>query len=398
MDVADDVTDFLGECTLRSLNIVWERMAAAGHAAPSADVRSFAMHTLDYAFRLPGVWGQVRRFLLALGPKMEQAGHRGEWLTLLRVAEEQSRTHNDAEIEAELLYQRAILLRLLGRLDEADGAFAAAGRVFEALGDQVGQARVLGRHAFLAWANREPALAEERVRRAEALLGGREDALEERAYCRLVRGALALTHRRWAESVSWYEEARELWSISGNLRMQAICLMNQGAPLLRANCLEAAAAAYEQARQLFDRIGDSSNWALTTMNAGYVFHAQRRQADALRLYAEAETVFRKTSDRYRLAELYNNQGEALRMLSHWQNAEGAYRLSADLWRALQNSEELVNTLDNLGYVLIRQQEVDAALAVLDEAATLLGSLPDSPRRCDLDRTIKEKYALARAGQ
>jgi tetratricopeptide (TPR) repeat protein len=396
MDVADDYTDFLEACMLRSLDVVWEQMMSAGDAAPASDVRSFAMHTLDYAFRLPEIWGRVRQFLLALGPKMEQAGHRGEWLTLLQLAMEQSKKHHDMETEAELLYQRALLMRLLGQLAEADAAYQAAAGLFQALGDTVGLARVLGRHAFLAWVNRDLTAVERRVSSAEALLQEHENAVEERAYCKLVWGLFALTQQCWDDSVRRFQEAHDLWVRSGNVRMQAICLMNQGAPLLRANRLEEAAIVFEDARQIFERIQDSSNWALTTMNVGYAFHAQGRHLDALRLYAEAELLFRRTRDRYRLAELYNNQGEALRSLGRWEEAEDAYRLSIDLWRQLQNAEGLVNGLDNVSFVLIRQQKVVAALAALDEAKSLLETLPDSPRRVELSCTVQEKYALAQS--
>jgi hypothetical protein len=118
---------FLADCTQRSLDLLLMQVVAAGQAAPPSDVRTQAMHTLDYAFQLPAIWQQVRHLLLALAPKMEQAGHRSEWLTLLDLAIEQSRHQRDGESEGELLYQRAILHR-------AAGALCRGGRVSERRG------------------------------------------------------------------------------------------------------------------------------------------------------------------------------------------------------------------------------------------------------------------------
>ncbi|MCP4289822.1 MAG: hypothetical protein GY792_36285, partial [Gammaproteobacteria bacterium] len=44
----------------------------------SADEQEQALHALSFALKLPEAWPETRALLLAIAPKMEQAGYRDE--------------------------------------------------------------------------------------------------------------------------------------------------------------------------------------------------------------------------------------------------------------------------------------------------------------------------------
>lgn len=393
-DVGLDYTDFLAGCTQRSLDLLLIQVVAAGQAAPPSEVRTQAMHTLDYAFQLPAIWQQVRQLLLTLAPKMEQAGHRSEWLTLLDLAIEQSRHQRDSESEGELLYQRAILHRLQGRFAEADESLNAAALLFEQLGDALRLSRALSRRAFLAWLRRDLLSAGQLVRDAAALLPAADASREETAYCLLVRGLLAIDLGEAPAAVTHYDQAIELWRVTGNQRMLAICYSNQANAFLASMQYDSAIANYRQAQEILNAIGDATGWAISTMNIGQVMNEMRQPDGALVHFTQVEPIFRRTGDQMRLAELYGNQGESLRYLARWAEAEQACLLSIEIWRRLDNTESLVNGLDNLGAVLIAQGRRTDALAALHEALALLHTIPDDPLHDKHLRTVTEKLRLA----
>ena len=70
------------------------RVQAVEHTLPELD-RQQAWHLLSFALDLPEVWDETRALLLALAPKMEQAGFRMEWLVYLMEGHRRSQTYAD---------------------------------------------------------------------------------------------------------------------------------------------------------------------------------------------------------------------------------------------------------------------------------------------------------------
>ena len=56
----------------------------------SIDEQELGMHTLNFTLKLPEAWPVTRNLLLAMAPKMEQAGYRDEWMVYLESGIEQS--------------------------------------------------------------------------------------------------------------------------------------------------------------------------------------------------------------------------------------------------------------------------------------------------------------------
>ena len=89
------------------------QLVASAEPLPDEALRVQAMHSLSYAFGLPDLWPVTRQLLLTLAPKMEQAGHRSDWLVYLAQATQVSEQQQDWETAAECYLQRGLLHRLL---------------------------------------------------------------------------------------------------------------------------------------------------------------------------------------------------------------------------------------------------------------------------------------------
>lgn len=52
----------------------------------SEDVRDQALHAVSFGLKLAPAWALTRALLIELAPKMEQMGHRDDWLPYLKAA------------------------------------------------------------------------------------------------------------------------------------------------------------------------------------------------------------------------------------------------------------------------------------------------------------------------
>lgn len=98
----------------RSAIVARQRIEAEGQDAPiSTEARERARNVLRYVLEEEGAWTATRDLLLAMAPKMERAGYRGEWLQDLMAGLAQSQRRGDRRTEAELQFQCGYLYRLM---------------------------------------------------------------------------------------------------------------------------------------------------------------------------------------------------------------------------------------------------------------------------------------------
>lgn len=385
--------DWLSLCARRSLAHLLPQLEQAGF---SEETCARALHSLQYALRLPQAWPMVRTFIARWAPVMERSGHRQEWLELLQIALVRCQTEADGATEALILFHLAVILRMQVRHQESEAAFQASAARYEALGDRRGWARVRAHHAYLAWERREFTRALQLVAEAQAELAHSPDD-ETLAYCHLVRAAVAYERQEWEEAYREEVAAYTLWEQTGTSRLAAMALMNQALILQHMGQPEVAISVYQQALDRFQALGDIAGWATAQLNLGLLHANQARYREALTCYRRAEQVFQRLNDSLRLARIYNNVGEVYRYQQHWEEAEAAYRLSLSCWSQVDHLAGLVNTLDNLGFVLSAQGRHQEALEVLQEALDRLPQMADDPAYPDLKRTVTEKWHRAQEG-
>ena len=374
---ASDASSLFRTYIIRIAENALERIQAAGVALPSEEDRDLALTILDYAFKLPDAWPQTSALLTALAPKMEQAGFRYEWMTILDEGIRSSQKQGDLATEAELRLQKGILQQLLNDYDGACEQYRLSESRFAALGDQRGRARVWNRMASVMRRRKELADAENYARAALETFAEYDP---ERGYSLLVLGTIAYDRQCWDRAVSFFEQSLQLLKMSGNERFMAWVHTNLGLTLWRQEDLQEARSHLIHAITLFENIGDPIHQAVARMNLGNIYIALALPQRALDCYLQAEPIFRQAGDRQRQAMVYNNIGKAHREVGKSGDAIPALQHSIKLWRTLNNPTRLANALDGLGLAYLEQSCYKSAQGVFQEMIGLLPAIEDVDRR------------------
>lgn len=378
--------------TARALELLVDRVQAPQDRPGEAEARRQAVYVLAEALPQPALWPAVREALAVLAPKMEQAGHREDWIALLEAALDRARTEQDQAAEALILYHLGILYRLQDRYLDAEEALKASAALYTDLGDERNRAAVLSRQAYLAWTQRDFQRARDLAEAVLATAQGASGTEDARAYARLVLGAIAYEARDWETAYEHFQTTYDLWTQLGDQRMVGTALLNRALALQQMERYAEALALYEDMLALMDAIGDIRNWGIANLNLGILHRRRGAHEDALAAYRQAERVFRRLHNRLLLARVYNNIGEIYRDLHRWAEAEQAYALSIQEWQAVGNVTEEVNTWDNLVGCLLAQGRWQEAEPILDHAQKLLATIPQDPAYGHLAATLQEKRA------
>lgn len=335
-----------------------------------------ALHILDYAFNLPEAWPDTRRLLLAMAPKLEQAGYRDEWMPYLEQGIHHSRLAGDTEARAELQLQLGILHELRGAYERARVQLEAGVRDFERLKRPRDQARALNRLAYLARQQHRFEEAAERVKAALELLDQGE---AECGHSYLVLGAVALDRRDWQQATKLFQQSFEVWQKSQDKRMMARSLTGLGAALRALERYEEALTVYQQAEALFKEIQDQNHQAAVQVNLGNVYLSLEQPLEALKFYRPAERVLKQVQDRLRLAQVQHNIGLAHHQLKQWPQAEEAYLASIRQKQEIGIIAALVYSMDGLGLVYAEQGRWPEARAIFEQALSWLSQIKEHPR-------------------
>lgn len=346
----------------------------AGTALP-AEQREQSLHSLDFALGLPDAWPEARALLLALAPRLEQAGFRQDWIPFLQRGIEQCQAAGDMAGQAEMELHLGLLTFVMGRLEEARELFRASAGRCQSLGDRTGQARALNRWAYVDRLQQRWESAGQLVQQAMSLVTP-DDA--EWTYGQFVLGCLAVDRGDWSQALHEYQQALAGWQRHDDPVMIARSLTNLGTAQRGAGQIDAAIASFTQAIELMGELGDTANQAATRLNLGNAYWAAGQPQQALEHYALAEPVFRLTQDSLRLARVTLTMGAAYTQLGRWEQAEAALAAAVDMNRALGDRRGTANALDGLAEFYLHQGQHSQAEAVLQEALAELAGLEDLP--------------------
>ena len=115
--------------------------ALATQAGLPVEQREQALQTLTFALDAIDAWPEARDLLVALAPKLDQAGWREEVVPYLLRGIDVSKTAGDDVGLAELRLQLAMVHLVMGKLDEAYGELIASAADFDRLDDRRNRAR-----------------------------------------------------------------------------------------------------------------------------------------------------------------------------------------------------------------------------------------------------------------
>ena len=387
---------------LNTVQAALERIQATGQTLPNEQDRDLALYSLDYALKLPEAWPLTGSLLTALAPKMEQAGHRYDWIAFLDAGIDASQARGDLASEAELHLQKGILFQLLAQYDQADRQYVLSQAGFTATADQRELARVLNRRAFVTRRLGRHAEAEAHAAAAMALLAA-DDA--ELGYSYQVLGTIAYDRMQWGEAARRFEQSLQLLAGGDDWRLLGWAHSNLGLALWRTGDLAAAETRLLQAMDIFAVIGDPIHQSVARLNLGNVLVARGELERALQVYTDAEAVFRKVQDIERLASVNNNIAKILREQGKLADALPAARRSVEYYSLVNEPVELINALDGLGETCISLEDwtaaADAYRAALSHIDEVDNAAWQASKRaeieailCDIDRQAGRQVETA----
>jgi tetratricopeptide (TPR) repeat protein len=345
----------------------------------------------------PQAWDNGLALVSETWRYVELRGYWQNWQALLTHGVEVSRQTGRTHFEALLLDQLGEAARLAGDNRAAHGYFQASLACFRALGDQRGMGRALSHLSQVQLVLNDWDSAARSCREAAGIF---EDLKQP--------DDLGLAHNNWGlicqeqeqfvEALAHFDLAEAAFRAADNRRGQAKTLVNRSVVFRLRQELDGAARYLQEAITLYEQIGDPLHSASTQMNLSILLYETGRPAEALALSLEAEQVFRRLHHRPFLARICNNHGMFLAALGRMVEAQEAFDESTRLH--LENGDRLyaAHALCNCAEILIDQGSLADGSSYLEQAQSLLASLPERPqwlmRECEIQRSRLEKTAGA----
>lgn len=369
-------------------------LATTAVPLPDEEVRIQAMHTLSFALRVPALWDLTRQLLVTLSPKMEQAGHRDDWLAYLEQATALSEQQADWATAAECYLQRGMLHRLLSQFPLSIERLQRSVALCQQVGASREQARALNELAWVAYLQQQTAAATTYVEQALAHLSADDP---ERAMCYRVQGMIAIAHERWVEAEGLHRQALTIFATQGDDRKAAWSLQNLAYALRGQGRYEEAIEYYEQAAALLQEQGDLYNWSTVQMNLGLAYNYWGKPEIAVSHYNAAKSIPRNLLDSFQLARLSVNTALALLRLFLFSEAEKVFQESIKLYAETSSKSWQLNAMDGLSMTYIGWKKFDQAIQVLQQALAELPNVSNAPNYAYLYNSLHQHLEEAHRG-
>ena len=369
-------------------------LVATATPLPNEEVRMQAMHTLRFALRVPALWALTRQLLLTLSPKMEQAGHRGDWLVYLEEATTLSEQRADWATAAECTLQRGLLHRLLSDFPLAIAQLQRSVALWQQIDAGRDQARALNELAWVAYLQNQTAPATTHVEQALALLPAADP---ERAMCYRVQGMIAIAHERWGEAEAHHRQALTLFATGGDDRKAAWSLQNLAYALRGQGRYEEAIEYYQQAAALLLELGDLYHWSTVQINLGLAYYYSGKPEIAVNYYATARSIPKSLLDASQMTRLCVNTALALMRLAQFTEAEKEFLEAIQLCANAGATAWQLNAMDGLAMTYIGWQKFNQATEVLKQALVELPNVIDAPNYNYLYNSLHQHLEEAQRG-
>lgn len=385
-DVRADVFDvgaIIQELIDNSTSAILQRIQAYGHKTPSHSDQELALTTLQRAISVPGVWHCVRRLLIALATKMEQAGAPLQWVQLLEYGLHESQRLQDRETEATLAYHLGSVYRIWTRLEESQQLFEQSADAFAQMKQPDQQAFSLCHAADVARLQQKRETAKALVEFSFALLDQDPIPLDSSVsltigYGHLVLGAIALEQKELQMARQNFETALQVYQETDTLRMAATTQGNLGVVYAELGQYDAALDAYTQAVNIFSEMEEVIQSTRFQMNMGNVYLYQDDWPKAIAMFSIVEPIYRQTGDKLSLANCWFNLGLAYRGLEEFNQSQRALQDAMRLYEELERTSDAMDTLAELGVTYQMQSLYHEAIAAFEKVQRYLITQESTP--------------------
>jgi tetratricopeptide (TPR) repeat protein len=365
---------------LRRVQVVHSRVEQAleqGEKVPEETLKA-ALHSLEYAFKLPAIWPHTRDLLLLVAQPMALAGYRDAWTPYLERGIALGRQQGDVAAEINLSLALARLRFQQSRSRQMVSAYRQVIRLAQQQNDRYNLARALTNLGFHYVENGHWWRAEVMCCRALEIF----EALKSEhglAHTHNHLGILWLWQERWTEAERHLRQAVELWRGMGDNANLASGLNNLGVIYNDTLQPEQALPYFEEAIAYSERLGNETEAALAGMNIGIAYRRLQTYSMAEEQFWQAYTVFDRLGNRFYLALVIENLGRLATDCQRWTEAESYLTDALTAWRHLGNRYHEVLVTICLGDNAARWGRLDQAEQWITKAQSLL-VLQDPARR------------------
>jgi class 3 adenylate cyclase/tetratricopeptide (TPR) repeat protein len=297
---------------------------------------------------------------------------------------------------ADALVERAEVLTLVGRLDEAIEAQEEARTLAEELDDTMGLARA---HAGLAESARRGGRFPEAVEHlglAERHFGALGDDAG-RARVLHLTGTVAAQQGDLAEARGHYEAALAIRERTGDDPGRAALLSNLGIVEEYEGDLDASAARHRQALAIRTRVGDPWAIAVSETNLGMIAQLDGRLVEARNLFESSMRRNLEVGDPWMVAVGHHNLANASRDLGLVAGAATAYAAAGAHFEEHGDDWSMAQLLEDLAGLCVRVDDPLVAAELIGSADALRAAL-DAARPPNVEEQVTALLALIATSQ
>jgi tetratricopeptide (TPR) repeat protein len=252
-----------------------------------------------------------------------------DWLAVLTVARDSSRRVGSRSDEAAHLNSLGLVLREVGRFEEAISAHRDAVAMHREDGDRHREGIVLGN-----------------------------------------LGAVLREVGRFEEAISAHQHSADLYREAGDRRGGGTALNNLGAVLREVGRFEEAISAHRDAVAIFREAGDGHSEGIALNNLGTSLREVGQPEEAILAHRDAVANFRASGDRHPEGEALDNLGLALREVGRFEEAILAHRDAVVIFREAGDRHRQGMALNNLGRTYSKMGQPGIAAACWREAVAV----------------------------
>lgn len=378
----------------RTIELALTNVRATAGLLPDA-VRKQALHALSYALGLDAAWPVTRELLLVMAPKMEQAGHRTDWMPYLEQGITAGERLGDWPAVAEYQLQLGMLYRMISQFETAKAWLSRSVANFAQAADGPNQARALNELAWVEHLQHRYAEATAHVEQALGLLPGDHP---ECGMSYRVLGMIAIFQKKWEEAELLHLKALVIFEQQGHQRRIAWGLQNVATALTNQHKFIAAFEYYQKAANTLLVMNDIYNWGIVQMNLGLAYLYSKNPELALSYLVDAENVACQLNNLFQLAGIKTNQGLVYLALKDYLKAENAFLSAVNSYTKLGDERWRLNAIDGLAMAYLAQKQFTQAVEVLEVALQDLPRIKAMPNYAYLSKSLNEHLQQAKAGQ
>ena len=302
----------------------------------------------------------------------------------------------DVEAHLSALHHFGDVLQVLGRNDDARGAFRAM--LVRAYRLDL-KAKGGAAHARIGRLYRDTGRLDDAGKHLDVALALFEAARDERGVASTVddMGKLSWLRGDYAAALESTKKALAARRRLGDRRSIALSLNNLGLVYQDSGKFNLALDSFEQALRIRREIGDLVGVTITLNNLGTVAQDQRDDARAQALFQEAYEVAKETGDRHRIALVLTNLGETETRLGAPDRAIRFLKEAEEICDELGDKLGLAEAVRGLGKAYLAQREYTKAREAIAKAIDFFREVQSRVQLGVALRSLGEVLSAASAG-